>query len=167
MYNHFYGPGGALCATTTCFSTPQTYAQILDRESDYLVRYWLSGDLDPMMYHIGNARAYDGRKSTMTDVIDAGLAKYKALVKSPIKTQRFKAVGVAMQDRAAYDAAGVTATLTPCASITLKATNAAKIPVTGVSYTAANSSVSTFGGRTVSTVSLKAGQSVTIPLPAC
>ncbi len=167
MYNYFYGPGGSLCGITTCFSTKQTYAQILDRESDYLVRYWLTGDLDPMMYHTPNARTYDGVHSTMTDVIDAALTKYKAMVRSPIRTNRFQAVGEAMQDRAGYDTSGVTASVTPCTSITLTTKNAAKIPVTGVSYTASNSTVSTFGGRTVSVVSLSAGQSVTIPLPAC
>ena len=72
-----------------------------------------------------------------------------------------------MQDRAAYNAAGVTATVTTCTSLTLKATKAATVPVSGISYTAANSTVENYDGQVISNVKLVAGQSVTIPLPAC
>jgi len=41
------------------------------------------------------------------------------------------------------------------------------VPVNGVAYTAANSTVEHYGGRTISQVRLAAGQTVTIPLPAC
>jgi hypothetical protein len=167
MFNHFYAPGGILCGITTCFSAPLTYDQILDHEAGYLLRYLLSGDIDPMMYHTANIKAYDGTRSVMTDVLDRALSKYKALVKTPISSNRMKQVGVAMQDRAAYNASGVTATLRPCTSITLKVTKAAKVPLSGVSYQAANSTVRTVGGRTVSTISLQAGQTVTVPLPSC
>jgi hypothetical protein len=167
MFNYFYAPGGILCGVTTCFSGPLTYDQILDHEAGYLLRYLLSGDIDPMMYHTANIKAYDGTRSVMTDVLDRALSKYKALVKTPISSDRMKQVGVAMQDRAGYNASGVTATLTPCTSITVKVAKAAKVPLSGVSYQAANSTVRTVGGRTVSTISLQAGQSVTVPLPAC
>lgn len=167
VYNSFYAPGGRLCAITTCFDRPQTYAEILDHESDYLLRYWLQGDLDPIMFHQPNIRAYDGVHSVMSDLVDASLAKYKALVKSPIRTNTFKQAGQAMQSREAFNRSGVTATVTPCQSITLKATKAATVPVNGVSYTANGSTVASVGGRTVSNVKLAANTAVTIPLPAC
>jgi hypothetical protein len=167
MYNHFYAPGGILCEVTTCFDAPQTYSQILDREADYMVRYWLRGDLNPLMFHTPNVRAYNGSRSVLTDLVDTALAKYKALVKTPIRTLSFKQAGLLMQARGAYDAAGVTASVTPCTSITLRATKAATVPLSGVSYQASNSTVENYGGQVISHVRLAAGQTVTIPLPAC
>jgi hypothetical protein len=116
---------------------------------------------------VPNVRAYDGVHSLLSDVLDAALSKYKSMVKTPITSRRMVDVGLAMKDRAAYDASGVSATVTPCTSITLTARSAAKIPLTGVSYASTSSTVSTAGGRTVTTVSIGAGKTITIPLPAC
>lgn len=167
VYNHFYAPGGILCGMTTCFDRPQTYQEILDHESDYLLRYLLRGDLDPWMFHVGNTRAYSGNRSVLSDLLDETFSKYSSMVNTPVRSVSFKQAGQAMQGRAAYNAAGVTATVTPCTSITVKATKAATVPVNGVAYTAANSTVEHYGGRTISQVRLAAGQTVTIPLPAC
>ena len=167
VYNHFYAPGGILCGMTTCFDRPQTYQEILDHESDYLLRYLLRGDLDPWMFHVGNTRAYSGNRSVLSDLLDETFSKYSSMVNTPVRSVSFKQAGQAMQGRAAYNAAGVTATVTPCTSITVKATKAATVPVNGVAYTAANSTVEAYGGRTISQVRLAAGQTVTIPLPAC
>ena len=167
VYNYLYAPGGQLCAITACFGAPQTYDQILDHESDYLLRYLLQGDLDPMMFHVPNLKAYSGTRSVFTDLIDVTLNRYRALTKTPIRTLSFKQAGTAMQDRAAYNASGVTSTLVACTSLTLKVTKAATIPVSGVSYRASNSTVETYDGKVVSSIKLAAGQSVTIPLPAC
>jgi len=167
VYNHFYAPGGILCGITTCFDRPQTYQEILDHESEYLLRYLLRGDLDPWMFHVGNTRAYSGTRSVLSDLLDATFSKYTSMVNTPIRSISFKQSGQAMQARGAYNAAGITATVTPCTSITIKTTKAATVPVNGVAYTATNSTVETYGGRTTSNVRLRAGQTVTIPLPAC
>ncbi len=167
VYNYFYAPGGALCAITTCFTAPQTYAQILDHESNYFLQLLLQGDDDPWMFHTPNIALYDGVHSVFTDVMNATFAKYDALVQNPIRSLSYGQAGANEQARMAYNASGVTATVTPCTSLVLKATNAATIPVTGVSYTASNSTVETYGGTKISNVALTAGQTVTIPLPAC
>jgi len=166
LYNYFYGPGGTLCGITTCFTTKQTYAQIVDSESNWLLGYLLTGDLDPIMFHTPNVRFQNGH-SLLTDLLDATLTKYNALVKVPIRNLTLKQAGQAMQQRGAFNAAGVTATYNACSSLTLHANSAAVVPVTGVSYTAANSTIEAYAGQTISNVSLSAGQTVTIPLTKC
>jgi hypothetical protein len=167
IYNYFYAPGGQLCAITECFDSPQTYAQILDYESSYFLRFLLQGDDDPWMFHTPNLKLYDGTHSVMTDVLDATFAKYAALVNVPIRSLPFGQTGINEQARGTYNASGVKATLTPCQSITLSVTHGATIPLSGVSYTAPNSSIESYAGRTISNVSMVAGQTVTIPLPSC
>jgi hypothetical protein len=167
VYNYFYAPGGALCATTTCFTAPQTYAQILDHESNYFLQLLLQGDDDPWMFHTPNIALYDGVHSVFTDVMSATFAKYDAIEQAPIRSLTYGQAGANEQARGLYNASGVTATVTACTSLTLHATNAATIPVTGVSYTAANSTTETYAGLKISNVTLTAGQTVTIPLPAC
>jgi len=166
LYNYFYGPGGQLCAVTTCFTTNQTYAQIVDTESNWLLGYLLTGDLDPLMFHTPNVRFTNGH-SLMTDLLDATFTKYNKLVNVPIRNLTLKQAGQAMQQRGAFNVAGVSATYNACSSITLHAANAAVVPLTGVSYTAANSAVENYAGQTISNVSLSAGQTVTVPLTKC
>jgi hypothetical protein len=167
IYNTFYAPGGLFCSWTQCFDAPQTYAQILDRESDYFLRFLLLGDNDSWMFHTPNVRAYDGTRSVLSDVLDATFNKYDALVRQPITNLSLPQVAKEQQARAAYNAAGVTATRTACSNITLKATKAAVIPLTGVRYVATNSKVTVNNGQPVSEISLAAGQQITVPLPAC
>jgi hypothetical protein len=166
IYNYMYAPGGALCGITTCFDQPQTYAQILDYESNYFLTLLLQGDNDPWMFHTPNVALYDGTHSVMTDVLNATFAKYDALVDVPIRNRSFGQTGTDEQARGLYNASGVHATITPGQSITLTATNAATIPLTGVSYTASNSTVESYAGLTISNITLAAGETVTIPLPA-
>lgn len=168
LYNTFYGPGGTICTlTSSCFDTPRTFAQILDVESDYLLGYLLSGDNDPLMFHIANVHAYDGTHSLMTDLLDATLAKYDALVTLPIASPSFRETGVEQQERAAFDASGVTATYTPCVGTTVRVVTAATVPLTGVSLAAGNSRVEHYGGKVISHITLGDGESVTIPDPTC
>jgi hypothetical protein len=119
------------------------------------------------MFHTPNITAYDGVHSVLSDVLDATFAKYDALSQAPIRDLTFGQVGADQKARGLYNASGVKATVTPCTSLTLTATSAATIPVTGVSYTASNSTVETYAGLKISNVTLTAGQTVTIPLPAC
>jgi hypothetical protein len=139
----------------------------LDYESTYWLGILLQGDNDPWMFHTPNIALYDGVHSVFTDVLNATFAKYDALVNQPIRNRTYGQAGADEQARGLYNASGVKATITPCQSITVSATNAATIPLTGVNYTASNSTVETYAGHTISNVSLAAGQSVTIPLPAC
>ena len=165
LFNYFYAPGGTLCGITTCYGSKQTYTQILDHESDYLLRYLLQGDLDPLMFHTPNVRAYDGTHSLLTELLDRTFQRYEALVKAPIRNLTFKQAGVAEQARGSYNTGGVTATVTACNSITVHATSATTVPLSGLAYAAANSTVETYAGTQISLITMAAGQTVTIALP--
>src|SRR5262249_40835843 len=48
-----------------------TYQQLLDRESNMMLTYLLKGDIDPLMFHQPNMRAYDGTHTLLGDLLDA------------------------------------------------------------------------------------------------
>ena len=141
VYNHFYAPGGIPCGMTTCFDRPQTYQEILDHGSDYLLRYLLRGDLDPWMFHVGNTRAYSGNRSVLSDLLDETFSEVlvdgqHAGAQCLVQTGRPGHAGPGRLQRC-----GVTATVTPCTTSRSKATRSRPCPVNGVAYTAANSTV--------------------------
>ncbi|MFN8472651.1 MAG: hypothetical protein U0822_10705 [Anaerolineae bacterium] len=161
-YNCYYGPAGA-CANGKWhyWDHNLSYAEILDKESDILLAYLLKWDLDPLMFHQTNMVAYDGVHSLLGDLEDATLAKYNAMVNLPIRNLQQHQVGIFMANRMAYDASGARATWVVGTGVTLTTTNAATIPVTGISY-GANTEV--YGGQTISYVSMTAGQTLILPL---
>jgi hypothetical protein len=88
------------------------------------------------------------------------LAKYRQYFTLPILSPTMDQLGQKMAARMTYNAAGVTATIKPGVSITLKATKATVVPVTGVR----RSGSELYGGQYITYVTLKAGQTVTVPL---
>ena len=73
-------------------------------------------------------------------------------------------LGTVMAHRMTYDASGASAQIAACQAITLTTTNAASIPVTGISYGA---STEQYGGQPISYVELAAGATAVLPAPAC
>ena len=127
-----------------------------------MLQYLLKWDLDPLMFHQANLRAYDGVHSLLGDLIDATLAKYNRWVNLPIRSDPQHVLGVRMAARMTYDASGVQGVLTPCSSLTLSVANsAASVPVTGVGY---GSTIETHGGQSISYVTVAPSAAVTIPL---
>jgi hypothetical protein len=161
-YNWYY----CLCSPSTSpwkiWPAPLDYQQIVDQESDNLLSYLLSWDMDPWMFHQANLGPYDGQHSLFTDLLDATLDKYVNLYNLPILGLTQQQVGVRMKQRMAYDASGVQATIVPCQSMTLTVQNAASIPITGVTAGTTES----YGGQPISSVQVNPGTPVTIPL-AC
>ncbi len=137
-----------------------TYAQILDKESSMLLSYLLKGDLDPLMFHQSNLRAYDGTHSLLGDLLDATLAKYSALLTLPLVSPSMDLLGQQMAQRMAYNAAGVTATIVPGQSITLQAQRATTVPVTGLIASGSE----TYGGQSIAHLTLAANTPLTLPL---
>jgi hypothetical protein len=138
-----------------------TYGEIVDFESSVIVRYMLRGEMDPWMFHQANMRAYDGAHSLLTDLLEATLTRYQAVMNMPVVTPTFDALGARMRQRMAYNAAGVSAVYVAHQSVTITATNAATVPVTGLHRPNAE----TYAGQTISYVNLSAGQTATFPLP--
>lgn len=166
-YNCFYGPTGT-CAGGQFRYWPRdlTYAEILDKESDMWLQYLLKWDIDPLMFHQANLRAYNGTNSLLGDLIEATLKKYSDVYNLPIQFITQHDIGIKMAQRMAYDNSGVTATIIPCQSITLRAVREARIPITGITYgSAANREV--YGGQSISYVNMSANQTLTLPAPAC
>jgi hypothetical protein len=159
-FNYFYGPGGLWAY----FDHPLSYQEILDYESGWLLKYLLRWDIDPLMFHTPNLRAYDGTHSLFSDLVDRTMTKYRSMVNLPVRNMTQHAIGLKMTDRMNYDQGGVTASLLPCTSLTVRATRAAKVPVTGVAF---GTNREVYGSQNISYVSLAAGQSVTIPTTVC
>lgn len=152
-YNHTYRDvwGGDL-----------TYEEILEKESDVLLGYLLRGDINPLMFHQSNLRAYDeGAHTLLADLLDLTFEKYDSYFNLPILSPTQDDLAQRLIDRMQYNDAGVTATIVPEQSaVTLTATEAATVPVTGLR----TSEAEYYGGQYISRVSLSAGESITLPL---
>ncbi|MFN8487919.1 MAG: hypothetical protein U0350_10025 [Caldilineaceae bacterium] len=168
-YNCYYGPTGTCAGGAWRFwSQNQTYAQILDNESNIMLQYLLKWDIDPLMFHQPNTGRYDIQGHTlMGDLINATLTKYSNLYTLPILGWPEHQIGIRMANRMAYNASGVKASVTcttNASSITLTTVNPALVPITGVSF---GTNKETYGGQNISYVQLAANQSLTILGPAC
>ncbi len=163
-YNYFYGPNGTLRlggpGGTPFFSVNQTYAQIIDGESNALLNYMLDGEWYPSMYHQSNLVRYSGQKSLFSDVMDATMNKFAKISNLPVSSLPQTTLGQMMADRMVFNAAGVKAVYVPASGITLTATTAAKAPLTGVCA----AGCATYGTQSQSMVPVAPGAPVFIPL---
>lgn len=160
-YNYFYAPGGLF----PTWDHQLTYAEVLDKESEIWLRYLLKYDLNPVMFHQTNLRAYNGTNSMLGDLIDATLKKYNSMYKLQIRNPSQHEAGNLMAARMAYNDSGVSGRilLEITNSVLLKTIKAVKAPLTGITF---GNSTETYGGQTISTISLGANGSATIPAPA-
>jgi hypothetical protein len=159
-YNWFYWKGSPSTSQWKFWDTPQTYAQIVDHESDNLLSYLLRWDIDPLMFHQANLGRYDASNFLLANVLNATFDKYLAAYNLPVVNLSEHGVGLRMAQRMAYNASGVDGTLVPCQSMTLSVTQSAAIPVTGVSA----GTTETYGGQPISTVQVTQGSPTTIPV---
>ncbi len=136
--------------------------EIVDRESDTLVGYLLDGNLDPWMFHQANLRLYDGAHALFTDLADRALQKYAALRVLPVQSLTLEQVGQLMLSRAQLETAEVTGTIHPGQSITIRATQEVRVPVTG----AVGAGAERYGDVTITRVDVPAGGEITLPLVA-
>lgn len=154
-----------LCSPSTSpwkfWPVNQTYDQIIDHESDFLLGYLLTWDIDPWMFHQLNAIQYDDAGHTLLgDLLEATIAKYNRVYNLPVLNKTQQQVGDLMRQRMAYDASGVSATVVPCQSMTISVQQAADVPVTGVT----GGTTETYGGQPISTIHVTPGSPVTVPI---
>ena len=158
-YNYLYGPGGPWAF----WPRDLTYSEIVGHESDNLLSYLLTWDLDPLMFHQPNLAAYDRSHSLLGDLLDATFAKYRAAYNLPIRNLTEHDAGLQMAQRMSFNTSGASGTLVPCASVSLTTTTTAAIPLTGVTA----GTTEQYGGQPLSSVQVVANTPTTIPLPAC
>ncbi|CAN5694519.1 hypothetical protein BH11MYX3_BH11MYX3_20260 [soil metagenome] len=149
-----------------------SYAEILDKDSEFGLFYLLQGDVDPLMFHQANLRRYNpgalAARSIYGDWVDAVFTKYLAFFDAPVLTLTQAQIGNAMQARGKFDSCGLTATIVEGAtarSLVLSATTGCTIPVTGLSAPFYGQ-VQTYAGDSTTSVVLGAGQVRTVPLPS-
>lgn len=161
-YNWYYCTCSPSSSQWKFWPTNQTFDQIVDHESDNLLGYLLTWDIDPLMFHQANLGLYDGSHSLLTDLLNATFQKYLRYYNLPILDQTQDQIGQEMEQRMAYNASGASGTLVPCQSVTLTVKTAAAVPVTGVTA----GTTETYGGQPISTVHVDPDSPVTIPI-AC
>lgn len=108
--------------------------EIVEQEAELILRYLLRFEINPLMFHQANLRAYDGLHSLLSVLIDCVLVKYNALYGNvPICSLPMQAIGAAMQARAAADVATLEAVWVVDQGISLRAQQALTISITGLS----------------------------------
>ena len=142
-----------------------SYTDLVNRETNTILGYVLRGDMDPLMFHVANMRAYSGTNSVFSDLMGSVISKYSSYFNLPLVSPTMDQLGMDMASRMAYNASGATGTITRSTSgawtsITLNTVNGATIPVTGLDMAGAEF----YGGQYIASVALGAGQQVTLPL---
>ncbi|MEZ4728935.1 MAG: hypothetical protein R3E79_17520 [Caldilineaceae bacterium] len=109
-------------------------AEIVEQEAEMILRYLLNFDIDPLMFHQANLRAYDGIHSLLSHLIDKVLTKYNAFYGNvPLVCLSMEEIGAAMLRRARYNRARIEAIFTVGDGVTLTADCDVTVPITGVS----------------------------------
>jgi hypothetical protein len=138
-----------------------TYAEVLDKESQFLLFYMLRGDIDPQMYHQANLRAYDGVHSLLSDLHDLALQKLRRYSHLPVESPDLVRVGTKMANTMARNAAGLSAQLQPGVAITLTSPVAVTVVVSGVCQTLGSD---VYAGKCITTLAVPAGGTVMLGL---
>lgn len=138
-----------------------TYAEVLDKESQFLLFYMLRGDIDPQMYHQANMRAYDGSHSLLTDLHNLALQKLRRYSTLPVESPDMVRVGTKMADTMARNASSLQAQLQPGVAITLSSPTAVRVVVSGVCRTLGSE---VYGGKCITTVDVPAGGTASLAL---
>jgi hypothetical protein len=152
-YNHLY---------RTYWGYESSFAEILQREAEAIVRYLLTWDMDPIMFHQPNLRAYDGKQSLLANLLDRVLARYRELMgEAPICCPNMHELGLTMTQRAAYNAAQIQANLIRGSGLVLLADRDVVAPLTGVKSGAASE---VYADQHISCLALGANTMYWVPL---
>jgi hypothetical protein len=142
-----------------------TYDQLLARESDVMLRYLLSGDVNPVGFHMLNVRAYDGRRSLLGDLVDLTLQAYGRLVNVPLLNPSMLETGQRVNSRMQFDRARyqlVARLVTSESGRVLQVSSpvAATVPVTGLR----SGNNETYAGQPITYLNIAREGSVSVPV---
>jgi hypothetical protein len=135
-----------------------TYAEILDDQSDLLLRAILKGDVSPQMFHQPNLRDFNGQGNTLLgDLLDAVADKYEYYYNFPFLSPTQNELGETLQWRMDLNDSGATTTHNADNSITFTTVNPTVVPVTGMKTPTAEF----YANQWITYVPLSAGESKT------
>lgn len=134
-YNCLYGADGRV-PPPAGWGRDLDYEEMLEHESQVLVRYLLRGELYPWMFHQANLHAYDGTHSLLSDLLDRTLQLYQRYMRLPISSPSQDQLGADLLQRMLLASTPLTATLQIDAQggqrLELVADGALSVPVTGL-----------------------------------
>ncbi|THF87394.1 hypothetical protein E7T09_09705 [Deinococcus sp. KSM4-11] len=107
-YNSMYAPGGKF----PYYDHKLTYAEILDKDSDFTLNHILDGGAFPHYMHQTNLRQYAAGKSLATDWVRASLDKYSRYSTLPLTTLRWTDLGAYVERHSKEEKAKAAGTLT-------------------------------------------------------
>jgi hypothetical protein len=137
------------------------FDEIVALQSETILSYLLKFDIDPLMFHQANLRAFDGQHSLLSVLVDRVLARYNAVYGDvPICSWSMSEIGRSMARRAACDGAKVRAHLVGGHTVVLTADRDALVPLTGARAEVAES----YAGQVISWVFVQAQTTARIPL---
>ncbi|GHF38416.1 hypothetical protein HNQ07_001065 [Deinococcus metalli] len=135
-YNSMYAPGGKF----PYYDHRLTYAEILDKDSDFTLNHILDGGAFPHYMHQTNLRQYAAGKSLATDWVRASLDKYGRYSTLPLTTLAWSNLGPYLERHTREEKAKAAGTLS---GVWNRATNqvtvtstAGSVPVTVTGDTA-------------------------------
>ncbi|MFI6481707.1 hypothetical protein ACIBH1_27520 [Nonomuraea sp. NPDC050663] len=160
FYNSYYGPGGRF----PYWPADQTYTQILGHESDVALQHVMTGSAYAHTFHQGNLRAYENnQKSLVFDWLNKVLDKYALYYSAPLLTPAWPDLAAYVASRNAHFAAlsaGAEALYDRAAgTVTVTSPSAGTVYLTGAQATG----FASYGGDSISTVTLPAATPVTVP----
>jgi hypothetical protein len=151
-------------ATTTCFTTPVTQAQFIDREATAVLRHMQGNDPRPHYAHqtnimsdSGNANVANRGDGILYAVIGEALRRYRLYYRTPFLQPSHAALTQELRRQVAWSSASNQATgFIQDGKLTISSPAAVDVPVTGTTGGSA------YGGQTSGWTSLAAGQTVTL-----
>ena len=152
-YNHTYA---------SYWGRDLALAEIIEVEAEMILGYLLRFEINPLMFHQGNLRAYDGMHSLLSLLIDRVLQKYNTLYGDvPVISLGMHEIGAAMQARTAYNEAQVEAVWLVGQGLSLLTKQDLVLSITGF-YLAGKSEW--YAGQPITRLPLKANIAYQFPL---
>jgi hypothetical protein len=164
------GPAGrgncSNSATTTCFTAPVTQAQFVDREASGVLRHMMGNDPRPHYAHQPNLMSESSNPNVanrgdgiLYAVLGAAVSRYRSYYKTPFLQPTHAALTQELARQVAWSAAaaaGRVSAYVQDGKVTISASAAVSVPVTGT--TAGD----VYGGQRSGWLALSAGQTATL-----
>ncbi|MEZ4629382.1 MAG: hypothetical protein R2880_01435 [Deinococcales bacterium] len=161
-FNYFYGPNGIMRLPdgSPFFTVDQTWAQIVDFESNLALSHMLNFSAYPHFFHQNNLFEYNPGRSLLFTWIEATLDKYNLYLKLPIVSQNWAQMTQSIEEHTSAFYAKPKATWNRLNNtISLSSSTGGTVFVTGMRFATATESIN-YAGDTINKLRLNANQSL-------